>query len=158
MKYFRATVSVLNTVITPRSKRIFVVRKKRNKNAHLDFFDVHIGVYIALKIFSVCLFTPSKVKKGHVWVHPPIYPRKWPLWKKLRCKLEVRFIVNKSTLVPFLYLRSNCVYFCKQKQFSETSVVSLNGRHRPLYYEQIKVWPESLCEIPELRSINRLCN
>ena len=140
MKYFRATVSVLNIVvkickknsatspvITPRSKRIFVVRKKRKKNGHLDFVDVHIGVYIALKIFSVCLFTPSKVKKGHVWVHPPIYTRKWPLWKKLRCKLEVHSIVNKSTLVPFLYLRSNCVYFCKQKQFSETSIVSLSG-------------------------------
>ena len=103
MKYFRATVSVLNIVVKicqknsatshviyPQSRRIFVVRKKQNKNGHLDFFDVHIGVYIAQEMSSVCLFTPSKVKKARFRPSPDL-PEEMTDLEKIKVQVWTSF-------------------------------------------------------------------
>ena len=103
MKYFRATVSVLNIVVKicqnnsatspviyPQSRRIFVVRKKQNKNGHLDFFDVHIGVYIALEMFSVCLFTHPKSKKARLGSSPDL-PEEMTALEKIKVQVRTSF-------------------------------------------------------------------
>ena len=116
--------SATSPLIYPQSRRIFVVRKKRKKRPHGFLWRPHWCTYRTVNIFRVSVYS-IQTRKRHFWVHPPFYPRKWPLCKKLRYKFEVHSIVNKATLVSFLYIRSKYVYFCKQKRFALTSYVSL---------------------------------
>ena len=150
MKYSNATGSPFNIVVKicqnnsatspviyPQSRRIFVVRKNRKKTSPWISFTSTLLYILHWKYFPcVCLLHP-KSKKARLGPSP-VLPEEMTALENLRYKFELHSIVNKATLVSFLYLLSKYVYFCNQKRFALTSYVSLISLMTPLGFIDLR--------------------